>query len=128
MQRHGHLYLNDYGMQITLQSRYGIKSHAVCGRDYKFVNGDSTDFRYSNIEIINPYFGVTRIEKNGEYRYRTKIHLRGNFTIGTYRSAEKAAVAYNKAVDLAHRAGINKDFFENYIDTLTASEYAELYT
>ncbi|MCM1105841.1 MAG: hypothetical protein NC355_02750 [Blautia sp.] len=128
MQRQGHLYVNDYGMQVTLQSRYGIKSHAVCGRDYLFVNGDSTDFRYSNIEIINPYFGVTRIEKGGQTRYRTKIHIRGNYTVGTYKNPEKAAIAYNKAVDMAHQAGIDKVFQENYIDSFSASEYADVYT
>ena len=53
LKRQGHLYVNDYGMQITLLSRYGIKSHAVCDRDYRFVNGDKNDFRYSNIEVIN---------------------------------------------------------------------------
>lgn len=128
MQRQGHLYVNDYGMQVTLQSRYGIKSHAVAGRDYLFVNGDPTDFRYSNIEIINPYFGVTRIEKNGQYRYRARIHINGNYTLGTYSSPAKAAIAYNKAVDLAHQAGIGKDFPENYIEELTASAYADIYT
>lgn len=128
MSRQGHLYVNDYGMQVTLQSRYGIKSHAVCGRDYVFVNGDPSDFRYSNIEVINPYFGVARIEKNGEYRYRVKIHLRGNHTVGTYKSPQKAAIAYNKAVDLAHRAGIGKAFPENYIEGLSPSEYADIYT
>lgn len=128
MRRQGHLFVNDYGMQVTLQSRYGIKSHAVCGRDYRFVNGDPSDFRYSNIEIINPYFGVTRVSKNGQFRYRAKIHINGNYTIGTYRSEIKAAIAYNKAVDLAHQAGIGKAFPENYIESLSASEYADTYT
>ena len=74
LRRQGHLYVNDYGMQITLLSRYGIKSHAVRDRDYCFVNGDTNDFRYSNIEVINPYFGVTRFIKNGIFRYRVRIH------------------------------------------------------
>ncbi len=128
LQRQGHLYVNDYGMQVTLLSRYGIKPHAVCGRDYRFVNGDTSDFRYSNIEVINPYFGVTRFEKNGQIRYRAKIHINGKYTIGTYRSAEHAAVAYNKAVDLAKQAGIPKNFPENYIESLSASTYADIYT
>ena len=66
MQRKGHLFVNDYGMQVTIQSRYGIKSHAVEGRDYQFVNGDPNDFRYSNLLIINHYHGVSRIERSGE--------------------------------------------------------------
>lgn len=128
LQRKGHLYVNDYGMQVTLLSRYGIKNHAVCGRDYRFVNGDTSDFRYSNIEVINPYFGVTRLEKAGQFLYRTKIHINGNYTIGTYRAEIRAAIAYNKAVDLAKQAGINKNFPENYIESLSASEYANIYT
>ena len=57
LKRQGHLYVNDYGMQVTLLSRYGIQPHAVCGRDYVFVNNrvevkqygvlsDSKDQRY----------------------------------------------------------------------------------
>ena len=53
LQRKGHLYVNDYGMQVTLLSRYGIKNHAVCNRDYYFANGDTQDFRYANIIIKN---------------------------------------------------------------------------
>ena len=128
LRRQGHLYVNDYGMQVTLQSRYGIKNHAVCGRDYRFVNEDDTDFRYSNIEVINPYYGVSRFEKNGRVRYRVRIHIRGNFTIGTYRDEIRAAIAYNKAADLAKQAGIQKNFPQNYIEELPASSYADIYT
>ena len=128
IQRQGHLFVNDYGMQVTILSRYGIKPHAVLGKDYRFVNDDPTDFRYSNIEVINPYFGVSRIENKGVYQYRVKIHINGNYTIGTYSTAEKAAIAYNKAVDMAHSAGITKKFPENYIETLSGREYAEIYS
>lgn len=48
--RQGHLYVNHYGMQLTLLGRYGIKTHAVNGRDFCFVNGDENDFRYSNLK------------------------------------------------------------------------------
>ena len=127
MQRQGHLFVNDYGMQVTILSRYGIKSHAVLERDYIFVNGDSTDYRYSNIQIINRYYGVSRIEKSGIPYYRVKIHINGNYTIGTYRDENKAAVAYNKAIDLAHSAGIEKNFPENYIEEYSGSQYADIY-
>ena len=40
LKRGGHLYTNDYGMQVSLLSRYGIKNYAVAGTDYAFVNGD----------------------------------------------------------------------------------------
>ena len=128
MRRKGHLFVNDYGLQTSILSRYGIKAHAVSGRDYEFVNGDTSDFRYSNIKVINPYYGVSQIEKNGQIKYRTKIHIEGNYTIGTYSSETKAAIAYNKAVDLAKAAGIHKNFPENYIDSIPAKEYAEIYT
>lgn len=128
MRRKGHLFVNDYGLQTSILSRYGIKAHAVSGRDYEFVNGDTSDFRYSNIKVINPYYGVSQIEKKGQIKYRTKIHIEGNYTIGTYSSETKAAIAYNKAVDLAKAAGIHKNFPENYIDSIPAKEYAEIYT
>lgn len=128
LRRQGHLYVNDYGMQLTLLSRYGIHIYAVAGRDYYFVNGDSSDLRYSNIKIINRYFGVTAVEKNGTTKYRVQLHINGNHTIGTYSSEEKAAVAYNKAADLAVSAGICKNYTPNYVTELTAKEYADLYT
>ena len=128
LRRKGHLYVNDYGLQTSILSRYGIKNHAVSGRDYEFVNGDTSDYRYSNILVINPYYGVSRISKKGQYKYRTKIHIEGNYTIGTYSSELKAAIAYNKAVDLAKAAGIQKNYPENYIDAIPAKEYADIYT
>ena len=125
--RQGHLYVNHYGMQLTLLGRYGIKTHAVNGRDFCFVNGDENDFRYSNLKIINPYFGVERIDKNGTAHYKVRIHIHGNITVGNYTNAIDAAIAYNKAVDLAHQAGISKNFPENYIEELSASSYADIY-
>lgn len=116
--RQGHLYVNHYGMQLTLLGRYGIKTHAVNGRDFCFVNGDENDFRYSNLKIINPYFGVERIDKNGTEHYKVRIHIHGNITVGNYTNAIDAAIAYNKAVDLAHQAGISKIFRKLYRGTV----------
>lgn len=126
--RGGHLFVNDYGMQYSILSRYGIKPYAVAGRDYTFANGDSTDYRYSNIIIINHFHGVFQFLHKGTIRYKAVIHLNGNYKIGTYATEEKAALAYNKAADLARAAGINKNFPENYIDTYSPKEYAEIYT
>ena len=100
------------------RQRYGIRPYAVAGRDYQFVNGDSYDYRYANILVINRFHGVLRHIVKGITKYRTMIHINGNYLVGTYSSEEKAAVAYNKAVDLAKAAGIKKDFPENYVDTL----------
>jgi hypothetical protein len=127
MRRKGHLFVSDYGMQVNILSRYGIKNYAVSGKDYLFVNGDNLDFRYSNIEIVNPYYGVTRYSKGNQYIYRVKIHIYGNYTVGEYKSAEIAAIAYNKAVDLAKKFGVKKDFQTNYIIDYSPKKYAEAY-
>jgi len=78
--------------------------------------------------IVNRYHGVLQFLKNGLPRYRAVIHINGNYQIGSYSSEEKAAIAYNKAVDLARAAGIQKNFPENYVDTLSPKEYADIYT
>ena len=127
MQRNGHLFVSDYGMQVNLLSRYGIKNFAVAGKDYLFVNGDSTDFRYSNIQVINKYYGVTKIIQKNQIVYKAKIHIVGSHMIGVYPTEELAAIAYNKAVDLAKSHGITKNYVSNYILDLSPRKYAELY-
>ncbi len=126
--RGGHLFVNDYGMQYNILARYGIKSHGVPGKDYRFVNEDFSDYRYSNIEIINPYAGVTMQQTGGKMTYQAKIHINGYFSLGTYESDYLAAIAYNKGCDLAKNMGIAKDFPVNYIDFLSPRQYAELYS
>ena len=87
-----------------------------------------TDLRYSNVILLNSYHGVIRHVQNGMVRFKARIHINGNYIIGSYSTSVKAAVAYNKAVDLAKRHGIAKNFPENYVEELSAKEYAELYT
>lgn len=128
IRRGGHLFVSEYGMQTSLYSRYGIRSHSVAGRDFTFANGDASDWRYSNVIVINPYHGVSKTVEKGMTRYKARIHINGNYLIGTYSTPEKAAIAYNKAVDLAKSFGIEKNFPENYVEELTAKEYADLYT
>ncbi len=127
-QRQGHLFVSDYGMQYSINARYGIRPYAVAGRDYDFANGDPFDYRYSNIIINSRFHGVLKISRGGRVLYRARIHINGNYLIGTYPTEEKAAVAYNKAADLAKAAGIRKNFPENYVDVLSPKEYAEVYT
>lgn len=128
MQRGGHLFVSDYGMQVTLTSRYGIKSHAVEGRDYRFINGDPLDFRYENIEIINPYYGVEKkLSKQGTVTYKVRLHINGSVLVGSYEDEATAAVAYNKAVDMVHAAGLKKDYKLNYVEGLTSEDYKALY-
>lgn len=127
MKRGGHYFVADYGMQVSLNSRYGIKPYAVAGRDYRFINGDPYDFRYENIEIINRYYGVRSVQKSGHTMYKAVIHIRSNYVIGLYRTEVEAATAYNKAVDLLKKNGFKRNFMQNYIDTLSPSAYAALY-
>ena len=127
MTRSGYLFVNDYGMQTTILSRYGIKNHSVCNRDYTFANGDNNDYRYGNINVINKYFGVQRIFKNGRKLYKVKIHINGDYVIGTYLIEKEAAVAYNKAADLLKSKGITINFPSNYIEDISSIEYATIY-
>ncbi|MGB8455699.1 MAG: hypothetical protein WCD89_25705 [Anaerocolumna sp.] len=127
MKRGGHLFVSDYGMQVTILSRYGIKNYAIAGRDYRFVNGDNTDYRYGNIEIINRYHGVTKSFRKGFPIYTAKIHINGDYIIGRYATDIEAAIAYNKAARLMREKGIAKEFPENYISELDEIEYARLY-
>ena len=126
--RKGHLFVADYGMQVSIASRYGIKNYAVINKDYRFVNGDTSDFRYENIEIINHYAGVSHHIKHGKPYYQTIIHINGNFIIGRYKTEVEAAIAYNKAADFLKQNGINRNYPQNYIENLPPSAYADIYT
>lgn len=128
MQRGRHFFVADYGMQVNIVSRYGIKNYAVLNRDYRFVNGDTLDFRYENIEIFNIYHGVTKKNTKKGLRYIAKIHINGNFKIGSYHTDIEAAIAYNKAIDLLKKAGITKNFTPNYLEGLSPSAYADIYS
>lgn len=127
MKRGRHLFVADYGMQVNILNRYGIRNFAVENRDYYFANGDNHDFRYSNVICINPYMGVTRIKKGGTICYLAKIHINGDYKIGVYPTAAEAAIAYNKAIDIIKEQGIHKNYTYNYIDGLSPSDYATIY-
>lgn len=126
--RGGHYFVADYGMQVNIMSRYGIKNYAIPNKDYRFINGNSNDFRYENIEIFNIYNGVSSFVKNGRKYYRAKIHIRGSYTIGVYDSEIKAAIAYNKAVDILKKAGVQKAYIPNYMENISPSAYADIYS
>lgn len=128
MRRNGHYFVSDYGMQYNIMNRYGIKNYAVEGRDYQFINGDSSDMRYENILILNTYHGVLREIQNGHIQFKARIHIRGNYLIGVYETAEEAAIAYNKAIDILKDNGVTKQYTPNYIENLSAKLYAEIYS
>lgn len=120
--RGGHLFVSDFGMQVNILSRYGIRNFARKGRDYIFLNGDDLDFRYSNIRIINRYKGV----KAENDRFVTRILINGYVIVGKYKTETEAAVAYNKAADcLEKKYSIKKE--KNFIENLTSSKYKQIY-
>ena len=127
MRRGGHLFVSDYGMQVSILSRYGIKNYAVPGRDYLFMNGDPTDFRYANIEVINHYHGVTKILRRGCPVYLAKIHINGDFVVGRYHTEEEAAIAYNKAALVLRDKGVIRNYPQNYLEGMDEIAYASLY-
>ena len=127
MRRNGHLFVSDYGMQVSIPSRYGIKNYAIPGKDYLFINHDPYDFRYENIQIMNTYYGVSAVQKKEGTFYRARIHIRSYYVIGYYKSALEAAIAYNKAIDILNKNGFDKNYTINYIDEVPASVYADIY-
>lgn len=129
MCRGNHYFVADYGMQVSIATRYGIKPYAREGKDFRFINGDSTDFRRENLEILNIYHGVTlEQQKNGQYLHTVRIHVRGNYLVGRYFSELEAAIAYNKAIDILKKNGCIKKYTPNYIEGISPSKYAEIYT
>lgn len=127
IKRGGHLFVSDYGMQVNILSRYGIKNYAVPGRDYIFLNGDCHDFCYHNIEVINHYHGVTKTVLKGKTKYLSRIHINGNYLIGSYPTPVEAAIAYNKAALLLSNSGFTKKFPHNFIDGINEITYAAIY-
>lgn len=124
----GYLFVSDYGSQYSILSRYNIHPFAVYGRDYQMANNDRLDYRYSNIRIINNYIGVQQESSDtGKSVYRTKIHVRGDYHVGTYDSEIEAAVAYNKAVDQLQKNGFQKAYAKNYIVSMNKSQYESVY-
>lgn len=127
MKRGEHLFVADYGMQINILNRHGIRSYSVPGRDYVFLNGDETDFRSANLKIINRYQGVLRIESKGRTRYKARINLPGYYIIGTYATEDEAAIAYNKAIDILRKNGVTRNYTPNYLEGLSPAVYADIY-
>ena len=126
MKRGNHLFVADYGMQVNILSRYGIKNYAIAGKDFRFVNGDDMDYRYHNIEIINRYHGVSKQTIQGKDIYTTRILVNGTIIVGRYTTENEAAAAYNRAAMILKERGLNKNFPINYIEGISSIEYANL--
>ena len=128
MKRGNHLFVADYGSQVSLLDRLNIRAHAVEGRDYRLINQDPFDLRRENIEIINRYFGVTKEEKKLDVTYKASININGKFIIGRFDTEIEAAIAYNKAVDELSKKGCTKKYPQNFIEGISAREYAAIYS
>ncbi len=128
MKRGNHYFVADYGMQVNIANRYGIKNYAIEGVDYSFLNGDTTDFRRENLLIKNIYHGVRLEQKNGQPVFAARIHIKGNYLIGRYSTEIEAAIAYNKAIDILKKKGFTKNYTTNYIEAISPREYAEIYS
>lgn len=126
-QKGGYLFICHYGSQYGILSRYGIHPFAVADKDYIFVNGDNTDYRYENIKVINQYMGVHEETKKGRTLYTASIHVRGNYILGHYDNEIDAAIAYNKAVDVLHKKGSEKNYIKNYIVGMSSEDYHARY-
>ena len=127
MRRGDHYFVADYGMQVTILTRYGIKSYGVLGKDYNLINGDIHDFRIENIEILNTYHGIRQTTYRGKEKYQARIHIHGYYIIGYYDTDLEAAIAYNKAIDILQTNGCKKQFKQNYMEGVSPSTYADIY-
>ena len=90
--------------------------------DSMFTLNDAINTDY----FINRYNGVIKIFKNNMPFYQSKIHVNGDYLIGTYETENEAAIAYNKAIDILKKAGCNKNYTPNFLD-IPSSQYAVIY-
>ena len=72
------------------------------------------------------YYSSRKIQKRQGHLFVSDYGMQ--YSILSRYGIRPYAVAYNKAVDLARAAGIQKNFPENYVDTLSPKEYADIYT
>ena len=127
--RGNHLFVADFGLQERVLSRYDIPAFAVLGKDYRFVNGDKTDLRYSNVDVINPVKNIRKKKEGRDEVYNVKMHINGDWNIGSFPTHEMAVIAYNKALDEAKKHGLKKRTEVLDIpDGLSHALYAKIYS
>ena len=130
IQRRGnHLFVADFGLQERILARYDIPGFAVAGKDYRFVNGDPTDLRYSNVDVINPVKNIRKRKEGRDEVYNVKMHINGDWNIGSFPTHEMAVIAYNKALDEAKKHGLkSRTEILDIPDGLSHALYAKIYS
>lgn len=86
--------------------------------------------RYENIKLLNPYPWCRDCQKlQGSTNIKARITHKRQFCHRNLQHNRKGLhIAYNKAVDMAHAHGIEKNYPENYIESISGKEYADIYT
>ena len=125
--RGGHLFVADYGMQVSVLSRYGVRPYSVPGRDHYFKNGDDHDYRPGNLVVVNRYIGVQQESRRKNFVARINMGHGRTIVVGHYDTEEEAAIAYNKAVDVLRAAGSDRAYEKNYLDDVSPAKYIVLY-
>ena len=125
--RGGHLFVADYGMQVSVLSRYGVRPYSVPGRDHYFKNGDDHDYRPGNLVVVNRYMGVQQESRRKNFVARINMGSGKTIVVGHYDTEEEVAIAYNKAVDVLKAAGSDRAYEKNYLDDVSPAKYIVLY-
>ncbi|MCR5238041.1 MAG: hypothetical protein K6E34_12665, partial [Lachnospiraceae bacterium] len=130
IQRRGnHLFVAEFGLQERVLARYDIPGFAVLGKDYRFVNGDHTDLRYANVDVINPVKNIRKRKEGRDEVYNVKMHINGDWNIGSYPTHEMAIIAYNKALDEAKKHGLKRRTeILDIPEGLSPALYAKIYS
>ncbi len=125
--RGGHLFVADFGMQLRIGLRYGIRAYGVEGRDFCFANGDTLDYRRENLRIHNGWHGVYPQGGSGGPSYVCRIQVRGLWKVGVYAQALEAAAAYNKAALYLMERGLPRRICLNDLSELPPDRLEALY-
>lgn len=128
IRRQNYFFVNHYGSQVNILSRYHIKNYGVPGIDYIFKDGNPYNLRYHNVIVISSYHGVKPIIEMNKLHYKARILVKGNYVIGTYENEVTAAIAYNKAADyITQNTSVKKSYPHNFIESIDSQTYHRIY-
>jgi hypothetical protein len=125
--KNNYIYIQYPFCKVSILDRFGLNTTCQYGKDYCFRNGNRLDFRRENLEILNIYKGVKKIDTSKNSHYVAQIYTDRPIIIGHYDSAISAAIAYNKAADYVEQLLPHKNYKRNDLSFLTQAEYDTLY-